>query len=149
MQLLEDLHGVLLKFVDKFSVKELKELLHFFVDENKDDDEIYFSLISNVVCKEFGLPLKKLIDGGNNTALYRNVCYYMHRKFDKKYSQAKMERLYKRGRNCVRTGLQTIDNIIAQPRIDKEAFLKINKIEYKLTNLLEWHNQKESEQVTE
>ena len=142
-------YPVIIEFISKYSIEQLINLLKHFTERRDSESDMYYNIISGVVAAEFGVSIDHVMNSGNNRAIYRNLCYHLHRESDPKYSIKRMTRLYKKQENSVRLGLVNIDNIIENPKISKAYYIKIIGAKLRLNTILEWQSQSTSEQKTE
>jgi len=137
------------EFIEKHSSSELVKLLKVdaAAKEMVAEKGINSKVIVTIVSSVFKIKPVLIFEGGNNQAIYRNACYYFHEKYDSSYSIKGMVDIYGKLPNSVRNGLKNINNILEEPRVNKEYHKALIKIDSKLSEIDSWQKQTELEQT--
>ncbi len=135
------------RFVERFSSADLVKLLIYQTVITEKSKGICEKIIVNVICHTASIDKDVIYNGGNDKSLYRSACYYFHRKYDKTYFLENMVHLYGKKPNSVRNGLKNIENILSEPRVNKEFYNILIKIDSKLKEIDAWQKQTELDEA--
>lgn len=115
------------------SLEKVSELLDDILNDKNDHDTQLSLYITICVANHFNISVNELInEGGKVNSSYRMICYKLHKETLDNMSIRKIGAKYARKENTVFLAIKRMNEIIKDPKYDKDMFEAYKIIEVKV-----------------